>query len=86
MQLLRTIFIIILVYYLFRLIARYVLPWVTRYFIRKSMEGIEKQQQPGNRKSGEINIDYSPDKKEKLENIGEYIDYEELEDDKTDKS
>jgi len=83
MQLLRTILIIIIVYYLFRLIARYVMPWLARYFIRKSMKGFEQQQQAGKRKNGEVNINYSPEKKGALDDIGEYIDYEEIDNDKT---
>lgn len=32
------------------------------------------------KKSGEMNIDFSPQKKEKLNDIGEYVDYEEVDD------
>ena len=82
MQLLRTILIIIIVYYLFRLFARYVMPWIARYFIQRSMKGFEQQRQKQSRKNGEINIDYSPGKKGSLDNLGEYVDYEEIDEDK----
>lgn len=81
MQLLRTILIIIIAYYLFRLISRYVMPWVARYFIRKSMKGFGQQQE---RKPGGVNFDHSPGKKGVLDDIGEYVDYEEVEEDKKD--
>ncbi len=81
MQLLRTILIIIIAYYVFRLISRYVMPWLARYFIKKSMKGFEQQQK---RQSGEVNIDHSPGKRGALDNIGEYVDYEEVEEEKND--
>lgn len=85
MQLLRTILIIVIVYYLFKLFARYVMPWLARYLIRKSMHGFEKQQQADRRKPGDINVDYTAGKKDKLEGLGEYVDYEEINEDKTEK-
>ena len=81
MQLLRTILIIIIAYYLFRFITLYVTPWVARYFIRRSMKGYEKQQK--RKQEGEVTIDRTPGKKGALDDIGEYVDYEEVEDDKT---
>lgn len=84
MQLLRTILIILIVYYLFKFLSRYILPWIARYFIRKSMSGYDGQQKTRAHKNGEVNIDYKPDKKGALDNIGEYVEYEEIEDNKTD--
>lgn len=83
MQLLRTILIIVIAYYLFKLIARYVMPFLARYFIRKSMEAQSGQQAASARKkTGEMNIEHPPAKKQQLDGIGEYVDYEEIEDDK----
>jgi hypothetical protein len=85
MQLLRTILIIIIVYYLFKLLVRYVLPGLARYFIRKTVEDIEKQQKSQERKTGGARAENPRDKKSALDNIGEYVDYEEIDDHKTKK-
>ena len=85
MQLLRTILIIIIVYYAFRLFARYVMPWLARYVIRKSMQDAGRQQEARQKKNGEVTIDPSPNRKGALDNIGEYVDYEEVDEDKNEK-
>ncbi len=79
-QLLRTILVIVIAYYIFRLISLYVLPWMARYFIRRSMKGFEQQQK---QQRGKVNVDHMPDRKGALDDIGEYVDYEEVEEDKT---
>jgi hypothetical protein len=82
MQLLRTILIILIVYYLIRLFVRYVLPFAARYFIRKSMNSTTRE--PRRKKEGEMHIQHSPEQKKNLDNLGEYVDYEEIkEEDKT---
>jgi hypothetical protein len=81
MQLLRTILIILVVYYLFKLIARYVLPWIAKYFIKKvSRQYQDQNREPPRKKEGEISIDYKPEKKTKLDDLGEYVDYKEVKD------
>lgn len=79
MQLLRTILIIVLVYYMVKLIARYVLPLLARYFIRKAQNDIQAKEGKS-KKQGEMNIEYSPDKKQPTDKLGEYVDYEEVKD------
>lgn len=79
MQLLRIILIIIIVYYLLKFAARYLLPLFLKYAIRKTQENIKQQQAP-ERKTGEINVEYSPKKKPQVGHIGEYVDYEEIKD------
>ena len=83
MQLLRTILIIVLVYYLFKLIARYAMPWIAKYFIKKTQDNLRKQYESQNemnkKKEGEVNIDSSPNKKTSLNDVGEYVDYEDVE-------
>ncbi len=81
MQLLRTILIIIIVYYAIKLFVRYVLPLLARYFIRRSVKNFEKQFHPEERPPGEMNIKHPPEKKQRLDDLGEYIDYEEIDDD-----
>lgn len=85
-QLLRTIIIIVIAYYLIRLITRYILPLVARYFIRKTQAQYQKQTEPKRKKSGEINIEFAPERKGSKEELGEYIDYEEINEEKTNKS
>ncbi len=80
---LRTIFIIMLVYYGLKLIGRYVFP----IFFQKMVKNFEKKvreqqgfQQPvDNSKEGETTIDKKPTQtKESNNNVGEYVDYEEV--------
>jgi hypothetical protein len=82
MQLLRTILIIVLVYYLFKFIARYAMPWIARYFIKKTQDNLRKQYENQNsvntKKEGEVHIDSVPQKKTTLNDVGEYVDYEEI--------
>ncbi|NOX48645.1 MAG: DUF4834 family protein [Chlorobi bacterium] len=83
MQLLRTILIIVLVYYLFKFIARYAMPWIARYFLKKTQDNLRKQYENQNemntKKEGEVHIDSVPKKKTTLNDVGEYVDYEEIE-------
>lgn len=78
MQLLRTLLIIVIIYYLAKLFARYILPYVARYFIRRTANKFNAAQQPKKRKSGEIHVESQPDNKKVSDKMGEYIDYEEI--------
>lgn len=80
MQLLRTIFIIILAYYIIRIVSRYVLPRLVAYFLKRTVRNMENQQKQTSSKTkkGEVNIKYQPDKKDVTKDVGEYIDYEEI--------
>lgn len=87
MLLFKIILILIALYYLFYLGFRYVFPWLLKRYIRKTQEkfyGNRTQQSRNNKskKEGEVNIDYMPDngKKKKSSDLGEYVDYEEIED------
>lgn len=82
MQLLRTILIIIIVYYLFKLFVRYIMPYVARYFIRKTVNNFENQQSQSQRRPGDINVEKTPQRKKTLDDLGEYVDYEEIKDKK----
>ncbi|MCB0805767.1 MAG: hypothetical protein KDC05_08195 [Bacteroidales bacterium] len=79
MQLLRTILIIILVYYAVRLFFRYVVPILARYFIRKTVENQQNERQKRHRE-GDMHIRYKPDKKDIPDDLGEFVDYEEIKD------
>jgi len=82
---LRTILIIMLVYYALKLIGRYVFP----IFFKKMVKNFEKKvkeqqgfQQPVDKtKVGETTIDKKPlQTKESNKNVGEYVDYEDVDD------
>ena len=64
---------------------RYVFPYLLmRYVQRKQKEFMGKMQDNQNaqqRKPGEVNVDFTPDKssKSKLDDVGEYTEFEDLE-------
>ena len=85
MGVLRTIAIIVIVYYVFKFVGRYILP----LFLKKMVDNVEKkyrdnqpnQQQDKNVKVAETVIDRKPsNSKESNKNVGDYVDYEELND------
>jgi hypothetical protein len=87
MEFLNILFIIILVIIALRLLVRYVFPFLLlRYFKKKQDEFMGKMQddKKQHRKPGEVNVDYKPDpsKRSKLDDVGEYTDFEEVDDDK----
>ncbi len=87
MEFLNILFIIILVIIALRLFMRYVFPYLLiRYFRKKQKEFIGKMQdeKKSPRKPGEVNVDFAPDKsnKSKLDDVGEYADYEDIDEDK----
>jgi hypothetical protein len=77
------IFWFIIIYIVLRLAAKYFLPFIVKYYLNKFQQKFYRQDENINRKEGETNVDYVPDKKSKIKssdtNIGEYIDYEEIE-------
>tara|TARA_R110002096_G_scaffold145914_5_gene304098 strand:- start:5368 stop:5625 length:258 start_codon:yes stop_codon:yes gene_type:complete len=84
MGLLRTIFIIVLVYYIFKILSRIFAPFLVKYAAKKAGErfggqfqGQSKQEQV--KKEGEISIDKMPPKSKSSNNdVGDYVDYEEI--------
>ena len=83
--LIRTLAIIIIVYYAFKFIGRYILP----LFVKKMVDNVEKkykeqqqnQYQDEKAKVGETVIDKKPSNiKESKKDVGDYVDYEELDD------
>jgi len=75
----RIIFIILIVYLLYRIFIRYMLPLIARYFIRKAGQQYQKQQDYMNRKDKDR---FSRDHEKQKPDLGEYVDYEEIKDDK----
>jgi uncharacterized protein YacL len=83
MGFLRTILIIILIYYLFKIIARYILPMFFANYMDRKMDEYaqmsQRQKQKAAKREGEVTIDYKPRDKEKVKRSeGEYVDYEEI--------
>ncbi|MFW6369864.1 MAG: DUF4834 family protein [Bacteroidota bacterium] len=84
MGFLRIVFILILIYYFFRLFSRYILPIFIRNYIRKNQQDMfnrRHSQSSPNRQEGDINIDYVGKRSKKYnKDSGEYVDFEEVKD------
>jgi hypothetical protein len=83
MGLLRTIAIIIIIYYAIKIVGRYIMP----IFIKKVVSNVEKkykqqqEQQEPEGKVGETIIEKKPPKvKESNKSVGDYVDYEDVND------
>lgn len=87
MGLLRTIFIIVLVYYIFKVLSRIFAPFLVKYASKKAEERFggqfgqfqKQNQQEPIKKEGEITIDKIPKTKTSNKDVGDYVDYEEIE-------
>ena len=82
---LKFILIIVVVYYLLKLLSRALLPFLFNYMIKKTENNIFGRNMKGDnsnqKEEGDISIDYSPGdgkKKKTPDDAGEYIDFEEL--------
>ena len=79
----KTILIIILIYYGIKILSRIFAPALLRYVTKKAEkqfgQQFNKQKSPEQSKSeGEISIDKVPNTKTSNKNVGEYVDYEEI--------
>lgn len=82
----RTILIIMLIYYGMKVLTRVFAPYLMRYVSKKAEKkfgqqfgDFQKQQQPPPQKEGETSIEKMPNKnKSSNKAVGEYIDYEEI--------
>lgn len=78
---LRTILIILLIYYGFKVLSRLFAPFLMKFVAKKAEERFgnqfNKQQEPP-KKEGEVTIDKVPNTKSSNKNVGDYIDYEEI--------
>ncbi|APG59449.1 DUF4834 family protein [Christiangramia salexigens] len=84
---LKTVLIVLLVYFGLKILIRWFGPILLRYFMRKMGKKFEKQfgqqfggfQEPQKKKEGKVSIDKKPGKGRKSDKtVGEYIDYEEI--------
>jgi hypothetical protein len=80
--LLRAILIIAAVYYIIKLLIKYVMPYVAKYFIKKMQRNYGTQSgYSDHKKEGEVIIEKKgKQSKEKIfeKNEGDYIDYDEV--------
>ncbi|PXX24988.1 DUF4834 family protein [Arenibacter sp. ARW7G5Y1] len=87
MGFLKTILIVLLVYYLLKILAKWFAPKLFRYAARKTeehfkekFEGFAGQQTKAEEQIGDVIIDRkTTNKKNSSKNVGEYIDFEEIE-------
>jgi len=82
MGLLRTILVILLIYYGFKMISRYLLPFFLKRFIKNVQNRANQQEQNQEHpevKVGETVIDKKPqDTNQSNNSVGDYVDYEEV--------
>jgi hypothetical protein len=79
----RTILIILLVYFGIKILSRLFAPIIFKYVTKKAEKrfgqqfgGFQKNEPP--EKEGETTIDKMPKKKSSNKDVGEYVDYEEI--------
>lgn len=77
----KTLFYILIFYYSFKLISRILAPILLRYFFRKAQNNMNKGFQNQNKSSKDGDVHFSKKTKSKTLNkdVGEYIDFEEVE-------
>nr|WP_100803737.1 DUF4834 family protein [Ulvibacter sp. MAR_2010_11] len=85
MTFLKTILIILLVYFGLKFLVKLLTPYVMRYIAKKAGQKFEQAfgnnpfQPPKKEKEGSISIDKTPSSKTKSKStVGEYVDYEEI--------
>ena len=75
----RTILIIVAVYFGFRLLFRFLVPFFLQRFVRKQQEHFYNNASNHPRgEEGEVRVKSKPEKKTSSADLGEYIDYEEI--------
>ena len=76
---LRTLLILLTIYFIFKLVMRIILPYILKSYIEKKQREMYGQQPPSQKKEGEVTIDYVPEKNKKGDSDkGEYVNYEEI--------
>ncbi|WNH10207.1 DUF4834 family protein [Thalassobellus suaedae] len=87
MGLIRTILIIVVVYYVIKVLSRIFAPFMLKYAAKKAEERFggqfgqykNQRQQETSKKEGDITIDKMPNIKTSNKDVGDYVDYEEVE-------
>jgi len=83
--LVKMILIILLIYFGVKILTRLFAPILIKYVAKKAEKtfgdqfgAFQKQNAPKQKKEGEISIDKIPKTKPSNKNVGEYVDYEEI--------
>lgn len=76
---LRTLAIIILVFYALKFLFRLLAPYIFQQVVRKAGENFQQQQQNMYERQQQQQYAETPEKPKEKKKVGEYIDYEELE-------
>ena len=78
----RTVLILIGIYFIFKIVARFLLPILLKKMVERAAHNMANQQNFSKermKKEGEINVDYVPKKGKKIDDSdGEYVDYVEI--------
>jgi len=79
--LLKTLLIFVLVYSVFKYLMRLFAPFIVKSIAKKAEAHFRNQStpKPPTEKEGEISIDKMPNSKTSNNNVGEYVDYEDVE-------
>jgi hypothetical protein len=87
MKFFQTLLILIVFYYSFKVIVRLLLPFLVKWWLKKAQANFNRQQgyvdpQEAKKREGEVHIKSTPQNKSSVEDLGEYVDYEEIKEDK----
>jgi hypothetical protein len=82
----RTLLIILLIYYGIKILSRLFAPLLLKYIAKKAEQKFgdqfgqfqQKPSQQQQKKEGEVTIDKMPNTKSSNKDVGEYVDYEEI--------
>ncbi|MCK4677189.1 MAG: DUF4834 family protein [Bacteroidales bacterium] len=81
----RLILILLIIYIIYRLLVRYIVPYLVKNYLKRQQAKFFEQnpsfKEEENRKEGDVKIDNLHEKagNTKKKNIGEYVDFEEVE-------
>lgn len=84
--LLRFLFVVVIIYYGFKLFLRYVVPWMITRFMKKQQDKFNQMNgfpnsEHSRKKDGEVNIKSKQTKKSGEDtSFGEYVDFEDVDD------
>jgi hypothetical protein len=72
----RTILIFVCIYYAFKLLVRFLFPLLIKRFVNRQTSN---HQQNSHKKTGDVDIKNPSKNKSRTDRLGDYIDYEEIE-------
>lgn len=82
----RTILIIVVVYYLVKYVMRILLPFILKHILKKQVSSYNSRMHKkyeGKEKEGEVHIKSNTTAKSRQDDLGDYVEYEEIEDSKS---